>query len=109
MSRVIPLYLTEAQVAREVLGPGRLDEWKGLVVVLEREGFPPVDPQFGGRYWPACEHWFRVRNRLVTMPPGQFGPQDGEETCPAPKKRRDSFGANAATVHRLPTGPRDQR
>ena len=103
----MPLYPSEAQIAREVLGPGRLDEWKGLVQVLEREGFPPIQPRYGGRYWEACLEWFRIRNGLSSIAPGRFGPEDGEETCPTPKKRRDSSGENVATVHRLHTGSRE--
>jgi hypothetical protein len=103
-SNVMPLYPTEAQIAREVLGPGRLDEWKGLVQVLEREGFPPIQPRYGGRYWEACLQWFRIKNGLSNFE-GAFGIEDGGETCPKPKrKRQDSHGGSAATVHRLPTG-----
>lgn len=101
----MPLYPTEAQIAREVLGPGRLDEWRGLVVVLEREGFPPIRPRYGGRFWEACVEWFRSENGLSTMAAGGFGTEDGIETCPTPrKKRRDSSGENVATVHKLHTG-----
>src|SRR5262245_27106888 len=100
----IPLYPTEAQIARKVLGPNRLDEWKALAVILERDGLPPIDHQFGGRYWPAVEMWFQSRNGILSSIPGRFGKQDGTETCPPPKKRPASSGANAATIHRLPTG-----
>lgn len=100
----LPLYPSEAQIARKVLGPGRCAEWNGLVIQLERDGFPAVDPQFGGRYWPKCELWFQVRNRVISIAPGRLGPEDGGETCPPPRKRQGSDGAPAATVHRLPTG-----
>lgn len=104
----LPLYPSEAEIAREVLGPGRVAEWKGLVQVLEREGFPPIQPRFGGRFWPSCVHWFRVKNGLGSVEPIGFA-EDGEETCPEPKKRRQgSSGGPVATVHKLPTGSRPQ-
>lgn len=102
----MPLYPTEPQIARKVLGPGRLDEWRGLVVVLERQGFPPIQLQYGGRFWEACIEWFRIRNGLSSVSEGRFA-EDGEETCPTPsrkKARRDSSGESGATVHRLHTG-----
>lgn len=105
----MPLYPSEAQIAREVLGPGRTEEWKGLVQVLEREGFPPIQPLYGGRFWEACLEWFRIRNGLSSIAPGRFGPEDGEETCPTPrKKRRVSSGESVATVHALHTGSREK-
>jgi|SRR5215813_4110744 len=105
----MPLYPTEAQIARKVLGVGRLDEWKALAVVLERDGLPPVKPLFGGRYWPAVEQWFQTHEGMVSIAPGRFGPPDGVETCPKPReKRQDSSSAHVATVHRLSTGPRDE-
>ena len=84
----LPLYPTEAQIARKVLGPGRLDEWKGIVQVLERSGFPKVDPLFGGRYWKLCEQWFDVWNRLIKPGPEAFYKRDGGETIPQPRKPR---------------------
>lgn len=84
----LPLYPSEAQIARRVLGPNRTDEWKGLVQILEREGFPKIEPRFGARYWPACKAWFKAKHRLLNMQPGQFGKEDGPETSPIPKKNR---------------------
>ena len=44
MTDPIPLYPSEARIARELWGvPGRADEWKGIAIVLEREGFPPIN------------------------------------------------------------------
>ena len=108
----IPLYPTESQIARRVLGPGRLDEWRGLAVILERDGLPKIDPEFGGRYWPAVEMWFQQHNRLAKMVPGQFGPPDGDETpCEAKprgmkaKTKERPASAGAAVV---PIGSRDR-
>ena len=71
------LYVKEAEVARLVLGPGRASEWKGIAVVLERTGFPQVDPLMGGRYWPAVLAWLDRRHG-VGLPTGPHAP-DGPE------------------------------
>lgn len=88
------LYPTEAKIAREVFGDGaHLDEWKGLAVVLEREGLPKVDLLFGRRYWPAVKAWLDVWNRvdkIATAPPRRAG----RETWPTPRSR-DSNGEPA--------------
>lgn len=47
------LYPDEKEVGILILGPDRAKYWRGLAIVLERDGFPKVDPEFGGRYWPA--------------------------------------------------------
>lgn len=58
------LYPDEEEIARLVCPKKRVAEWRGLAVVLERDGFPPVDPQFGGRYWPAVKAFLDARNRV---------------------------------------------
>jgi hypothetical protein len=104
-----PLYQSEAQIARKVLGANRLDEWRGLAVILERAGLPRIDPMFGGRFWPAVKAWFKKRNGVDIVAPGRVMTQDGVETCPEPRRaRRVSSGAGGATVHQLPTGLRAQ-
>ena len=110
MTKTIPIYPTEEQIAELVLGPGRVEEWRGLAVVLEREGMPQLDPMFGRRNWEAVQWWFRMRSRIGTMTAvggATLGKVDGEETCP-PRKRPDLSSGPVATVHRLHTGPRDE-
>ncbi|MGN8096208.1 hypothetical protein [Methylobacterium sp. 22177] len=46
------------------MGPARSKGWTGLAVVLERGGFPRVDPQFGGRYWPAVKAFLDRRHHV---------------------------------------------
>lgn len=58
------LYPEESEIARLVLGPKRASQWSGLAVVLERGGFPRIDPEFGGRYWPAVKAFLDDRNRV---------------------------------------------
>lgn len=60
----LPLYPDEDQIARAVLGPDRARDWCGLAQLLERHGFPRVDPQFGGRYWPAVRAYLDRRHGL---------------------------------------------
>ena len=80
LSMTLPLYPSEAAIADTVLGPGRRDEWKGLVQVLEREGFPPITMSQIIRCWPSaamscrrkCSHGLnrpaRVARRIMTAP-----------------------------------------
>ena len=63
----MPLFPSEADIARAVLGPGRAQEWRCLAPSLERQGMPRVDPVFGGRYWPAVRAWMDRRAGLSTM------------------------------------------
>jgi hypothetical protein len=60
----MPLYPSEEQIARAVLGPGKVRQWPGLAVVLERQGLPRVDEQFGGRYWPAVRAFLDRRHNV---------------------------------------------
>lgn len=100
-----PLYRTEAEVARAVLGRCSLEEWKGLAIVLEREGLPKVDPEFGRRYWPAVKAWFDFYNRvdrIAAAPPRRAG----RETWPTPKIQASSGEpAKAENVLRIGSRP----
>jgi hypothetical protein len=99
-----PLYRTEIEVARAVLGRCSLEEWKGLAVVLEREGLPKVVPEFGRRYWPAVKAWFDFYNRvdkIAAAPPRR----PRRETWPTSKPRALT-GAPARTADVLPIGSR---
>ncbi len=59
------LFPDEAEIARLIVGPKRAAYWRGTAVVLERDGFPRIDPQFGGRYWPAVKAFLDARNHLL--------------------------------------------
>lgn len=73
----MPLFPDEVDIARAVLGPGRVSDWKCLAPSLERQGLPQVDPVFGGRYWPAVKAWMDRRAGLTTMTvPAR--PRDGD-------------------------------
>lgn len=66
MPRDLPLYPTEDEIARKVLGK-RAREWPSIARSLAGKGLPPVDPQFGGRYWPAVKQYLDTRNRIGTV------------------------------------------
>lgn len=54
----LPLYPTEAQIARAVLGD-RAKDWKHIAKVLEdKEGLPKINALMGGRFWPAVVAFF---------------------------------------------------
>jgi hypothetical protein len=54
----IPLYPTEAQIARAVLG-SRAKDWPRVAKVLEdKEGLPRINELMGGRFWPAVVAFF---------------------------------------------------
>jgi len=74
----MPLYLSEPECAREVIGPNRIGDWRGIVAVLERKGFPKIDPLFGGRYFPAVRAWLDRYNELYRIVSAK--PQQGRET-----------------------------
>ena len=58
------LYPDEKELAEIIMGPARSKGWTGLAVVLERGGFPRIDPQFGGRYWSAVKAFLDRRNHV---------------------------------------------
>ncbi len=80
----MPLYPTEEQIARAVMPPSNVKSWDGIAAVLERRGFPPIDPLFGGRYWPAVRAFLDRRHGLLEN--AQAAP-DGEENWDGPKPR----------------------
>lgn len=54
----LPLYPSEAQIARAVLGD-RAKDWKHIAKVLEdKEGLPKINALMGGRFWPAVVAFF---------------------------------------------------
>lgn len=71
----MPLYPSEAALSAAILGPGREKEWGTLSAVWERSGLPRVDPQTGGRYWPAVRVWLDRRNGVddKSIPAAQGG------------------------------------
>lgn len=81
----LPLYPTEDQIAGAVLPPSKAKDWDGIAAVLERRGFPQIDPLLGGRYWPAVKAFLDRRHGLTDATPANAA--DGEENWDAPKPR----------------------
>jgi hypothetical protein len=83
-----PLYPTEAEIARMVLGSGaRAAEWQGLATALEMHGLPKISPMTGRRYWPAVRAFFdNLHGLSATLPAPIPG---GLETpaCKTPAQR----------------------
>ncbi|QHP69557.1 hypothetical protein EI171_21060 [Bradyrhizobium sp. LCT2] len=54
----LPLFASEMDISVALMGPGRYTEWRGIVPLLERRGFPKIDGLMGGRYTPAVRAFF---------------------------------------------------
>ena len=75
----MPLYPSEAQIARAVLGD-RAKDWKRIAKVLEdKEGLPKINELMGGRFWPAVVAFFYGWQRVPMggsipeyQPPSRF-------------------------------------
>jgi hypothetical protein len=84
--KVMPPYISEADLANELLGD-RAKEWRALAKKLERDaGFPTIDTVFGRRYWPAVRVWL---DRRYGIP---IGNDDEDEWRPSSKRRGRGFG-----------------
>jgi hypothetical protein len=74
------LYVSDAELAR-IFGCGE-KRARAAIRVLEREGFPPPDPLFGGRYLPAVRAFLDRRYGLaaaLTLPSSSPLAPDGAE------------------------------
>lgn len=60
----LPLFASEKDIAIAVMGRGRYTEWRGIVQLLERRGFPKIDGLMGGRYTPAVRAFFDREYRV---------------------------------------------
>jgi len=68
------LFPDEEEIARLLNQDPR--EWPNKAVILERHGFPRIDPLMGGRYWPAVQAYWNRRYGLSKVEVSQ---PDGEE------------------------------
>ena len=73
----VGLFPGEPEIARRLSQDPR--EWE-KAVVLERHGFPRIDPLMGGRYWPAVQAYWNRRYGLSSVEVSQ---PDGEENLNA--------------------------
>lgn len=98
------MYLSEAEIAKEVIGPNRLTEWKALAIILERKGFPKIDPMFGGRYMPAVRKWLDEYNHIESIQ----RPRRGREQWPQKSKRQGCNGETETEANVYPFGSPDK-
>lgn len=73
------VFLTDGELAKRL--NFKPDEFAGTLIVLERSGFPPKDPQFGNRrYWPAVKAWLDRRYKLApSLDPGNSARQGARQ------------------------------
>ncbi|MBR0934846.1 hypothetical protein [Bradyrhizobium jicamae] len=76
----LPLYATDEEIGEVVLGVERKGEFKGLAVLLERQGMPKISPLLGGRYVPAVKQFFDTYNGLSQSVPARPDGTEGEWT-----------------------------
>lgn len=74
----LPLFATEEAISAAVMGPGKTVEWRQIVPLLERRGFPTVDHMLGGRYVPAVKAFFDREYRINSdrPAPSRSGPEN---------------------------------
>lgn len=115
-SAPMPLYPSEAEIARAVMGEDRAGEWPETATVLEREGLPRINVDMGGRYWPKVLEFFRIweghdeqdeapefvpssrRIRIVPPPPDAREEPNAEAAQTYPHRRRADRHAGRARV-----------
>jgi hypothetical protein len=105
MSDDCPLYRSEPEIARSVLGPGHLAEWRAMAVIYQREGMPyDVDPMTGKFYWPKIKAWLDAYNLVDKITPAPIR-RSRSEKWDIPTSRRPGSGSGSASpVQRLHTG-----
>lgn len=65
----LPLFASDDAIGTALLGPARACEWKALVGLYERQGFPKIDEVMGGRYVPAVKAFFDQQYGLSSLVP----------------------------------------
>ncbi|BEV44371.1 hypothetical protein [Afipia carboxidovorans] len=109
----MPLYPSEAQIAREVMGD-RHKDWPSKARFYEAKDptFPKINQLMGGRYWPAVKLWFDRQNGVATIPDAPT------ITPPEPRVRigifepdgKENFdAADASQIDRRRSGNRSDR
>jgi hypothetical protein len=101
----LPLYASEDEIARAVLGENRVKDWPAIAAIDERKGLPGIDPLHGGRYWPAVQRFYDMLNlpdgnqagpaaqqgaiRIIPLAPDGEENFDGEKATALQGRRRD--------------------
>lgn len=85
----LPLFADDSMIGTALLGSVRAGAFRARAALLEAQGFPKIDPRFGGRYTPAVRMFFDreygLDNRQVKSPGGVERP---ETWMSQPTKRR---------------------
>jgi hypothetical protein len=83
----LSLFASDDAIGRALLGPERVGEFKQMVPLLERRGFPKIDSLMGGRYVPAVRAFFDHMYRLDRNTP-PLAPDGIEDFIGSKKQKR---------------------
>lgn len=74
----LPLFATDEEIARAVVGPDRAADWmqNHLPSLQAQAGFPPLERSHGGRYTPAVKAFYDRRYNIGGQNPGLDKPED---------------------------------
>ena len=113
-AELAPLYPSEAELAVLVFGRARAGQWPAVASVLEKRGLPPINPRYGGRFWPAVVRFFHIEEGLEHGTPlGAAGPtpERGRSVriVPFAPDGRESFHAETAPAVHVPGRERRAR
>jgi hypothetical protein len=85
----LPLFATDAVLGAYLLGAERVQEFKQMVELLERRGFPKIDHLMGGRYTPAVRAFFDQQyglDRGTALPLAPDGVEDFDRCKPGSRR-----------------------
>jgi hypothetical protein len=93
------LFLSEAELAQR--HGQSLADWSAKAAILERSGFPRIDPLMNGRYWPAVLAWWNRRYGLTSSLSDLTRPIIARvrKRCPRRYRESRSFGQSGHWVH----------
>lgn len=84
----LPLFADDKAIGTALLGEKRAGEFKGHATLLERRGFPTIDPRFGGRYVPAVRAFFDREYGVTNAQPRNPGGAEDPTKWKTPIQRR---------------------
>jgi hypothetical protein len=62
----LPLYATDDQLARAIVGIGRVKAWQHFVSIYEHHGMPKLHHILGGRYVPAVKKFLDIHEGVAS-------------------------------------------
>lgn len=84
----LPLLASDDQIAEAIVGPDRAKTFLARLPTLEKDGFPPRDPFFEGRYVPRVKAFFEIKVGKPGMTTVVQDRQEGTWQTGRPAKRR---------------------